>query len=232
MTETVTDAKIGTINDIIINPPFDTSAYSINLHIGDCMEFMRKQEDEAFDLAVVDPDFGLDKKISNGGTWAAKYKGFDGKLGGKPTKEYFDELFRVSKNQIVWGGNYFIDMLYPTRCFLIWDKKARMNTLADCEMAWTSFDRNAKIFTHVRNTGEKRIHICQKPIALYRWIYRNYAKKGYKILDTHMGSGSSAIAAALEAELGLIYHGVEIDTTYYQNAATRIKNALSQGVIF
>lgn len=232
MTETATDAKIGTINNIIINPPFDTSAYSINLHLGDCMEFMRKQEDEAFDLAVVDPDFGLDKKISNGGTWAAKYKGFDGKLGGKPTKEYFDELFRVSKNQIVWGGNYFIDMLYPTRCFLIWDKKARMDTLADCEMAWTSFDRNAKIFTHVRNTGEKRIHICQKPIALYRWVYRNYAKKGYKILDTHMGSGSSAIAAALEAELGLIYHGVEIDTTYYQNAATRIKNALSQGVIF
>lgn len=232
MTEIATDAKIGNINDIIINPPFDTCAYSINLHIGDCMEFMHKQEDKAFDLAVVDPDFGLDKKISNGGTWAAKYKGFDGKLGGKPTKEYFDELFRVSKNQIIWGGNYFIDMLYPTRCFLIWDKKARMDTLADCEMAWTSFDRNAKIFTHVRNTGEKRIHICQKPIALYRWIYTNYAKKGYKILDTHMGSGSSAIAAALEAELGLIYHGVEIDTTYYQNAATRIKNALSQGVMF
>lgn len=232
MTEVATDAKIGTINDIIINPPFDTGAFSINLHIGDCMDFMRKQEDEAFDLAVVDPDFGLDKKISNGGTWAAKYKGFDGKLGGKPTKEYFDELFRVSKNQIVWGGNYFIDMLYPTRCFLIWDKKARMDTLADCEMAWTSFDRNAKIFTHVRNTGEKRIHICQKPIALYRWIYRNYARKGYKILDTHMGSGSSAIAAALEPELGLIYHGVEIDTTHYQNAATRIKNALSQGVMF
>lgn len=232
MTGTITDNKVGSINDIIINSPFGASEYSINLHIGDCMEFMRKQEDEAFDLAVVDPDFGLDKKISNGGTWAAKYKGFDGKLGGKPTKEYFDELFRVSKNQIIWGGNYFIDMLYPTRCFLIWDKKARMDTLADCEMAWTSFDRNAKIFTHVRNTREKRIHICQKPIALYRWIYRNYAKKGYKILDTHMGSGSSAIAAALEAELGLIYHGVEIDTTYYQKAATRIKNALSQGVIF
>lgn len=232
MTETATDAKIGTINDIIINPPFDTGAFSINLHIGDCMEFMRKQEDEAFDLAVVDPDFGLDKKISNGGTWAAKYKGFDGKLGGKPTKEYFDELFRVSKNQIVWGGNYFIDMLYPTRCFLIWDKKPKMYTLADCEMAWTSFDKNAKIFTHVRNTSEKRIHICQKPIPLYRWIYRNYAQKGYKILDTHMGSGSSAIAAALEAELELIYHGVEIDTTYYQKAATRIKNTLSQGMIF
>ena len=107
-----------------------------------------------------------------------------------------------------------------------------MNTLADCEFAWTSFDKNAKIFTHVRNTSEKRIHICQKPIPLYRWIYQNYAKKGYKILDTHMGSGSSAIAAGLEAELSLIYHGCEIDTTYYQNAATRIKNALAQGVIF
>ena len=232
MTEVITETITGDISNIIANPPFDGSAYSINLHLGDCMEVMSKYEDNYFDLAVVEPDFGLDKKISNGGTWAAKYKGFDGKLGGKPTKEYFDELFRVSKNQIIWGGNYFIDMLYPTRCFLIWDKKARMNTLADCEMAWTSFDKNAKIFTHVRNTSEKRIHICQKPIALYRWIYRNYAKKGYKILDTHMGSGSSAIAAGLEAELSLIYHGCEIDPTYYQNAATRIKNALAQGVIF
>ena len=104
MAETITDNKAGSINDITINSPFGTNGFSINLHIGDCMEFMSKYEDNYFDLAVVDPDFGLDKKISNGGTWAAKYKGFDGKLGGKPTKEYFDELFRVSKNQIVWGG--------------------------------------------------------------------------------------------------------------------------------
>ena len=104
MTEVITETIIGDIYNITANPPFDGSAYSINLHLGDCMEVMRKYEDNYFDLAVIEHNFGLDKKISNGGTWAAKYKGFDGKLGGKPTKEYFDELFRVSKNQIVWGG--------------------------------------------------------------------------------------------------------------------------------
>ena len=152
----------------------------IVLYNEDCMNVMRGYSDGYFDVAVVDPDSGLNEKISKGGTWASKYKGFDGALGGVPTKEYFDELFRVSRNQIIWGGNYFIDMLYPTRCFLIWDKKARMKTLAHCEMAWTSFDKNAKIFTHVRNTNEKRIHICQKPIALYEWIFMNYAKKIHK----------------------------------------------------
>ena len=123
----------------------------------DCLEYMRSLPDKHFDLCIADPDYGLDKKISGGGTWAAKYKGFDGCLGGKPSKELISEIIRVSKNQIIWGGNYFIDMLYPTRCFLIWDKKARLETLADCEMAWTSFDKNAKIFTHPRNTSEKRV---------------------------------------------------------------------------
>ena len=159
----------------------------------------------------------------------SKYKGFDGALGGVPTKEYFEELFRVSKNQIIWGGNYFIDMLYPTRCFLIWDKKARMNTLADCEMAWTSFDKNAKIFTHVRNTSEKRIHICQKPIALYEWIFTNYAQKGDKILDTHLGSGSSAIAAH---KCGMEFVGCETNREYYESALLRINTHKSQLSLF
>lgn len=192
----------------------------ISLYNGDCMEYMKSLPDNYFDLAIVDPDYALNGKISKGGTWAKKYKGFDGALGGKPTKEYFDELFRISKNQIVWGGNYFIDLLYPTRCFLIWDKKARMNTLADCEMAWTSFDKNAKIFTHPRNTGEKRVHICQKPIALYEWIMNNYAKPNERILDTHLGSGSSAIAAH---RLGFEFVGVEINKQYFDSALTRIK---------
>lgn len=192
----------------------------ISLYNGDCMEYMKSLPDGFFDLAIVDPDYALNGKISKGGTWAKKYKGFDGALGGKPTKEYFDELFRISKNQIVWGGNYFIDLLYPTRCFLIWDKKARMNTLADCEMAWTSFDKNAKIFTHPRNTGEKRVHICQKPIALYEWIMNNYAKPNERILDTHLGSGSSAIAAH---RLGFEFVGVEINKQYFDSALTRIK---------
>ena len=195
----------------------------------DCVEYMKNIKDNHFDLAIVDPDFGLNEKISQGGTWAAKYKGFDGNLGGIPTQEYFDELFRISKNQIIWGGNYFINMLYPTRCFLIWDKKARMPTLADCEMAWTSFDKNAKIFTHVRNTGEKRVHICQKPIALYEWILRNYAKEGDRIIDTHLGSGSSAIASH---KLGFEFVGLEINETYFENAIKRIKNHTSQPELF
>lgn len=201
----------------------------VTLFQGDCMDVMRQYEDNYFDLAIVDPDFGLDEKISKGGTWAAKYKGFDGSLGGKPTKEYFDELFRISKNQIVWGGNYFIDLLYPSRCFLIWDKKARMQTLADCEMAWTSFDKNAKIFTHPRNTGEKRIHICQKPIALYEWIIDNYTKDGDKLIDTHLGSGSSAIAAHNKNRE---FVGCEINETYLNETISRINRHLSQQKLF
>ena len=201
----------------------------ISIYHADCMDIMREYPNDYFDLAVVDPDFGLDSKISQGGTWASKYKGFDGKLGGKPTKEYFDELFRVSKNQIVWGGNYFIDLLYPTRCFLIWDKKARMRTLADCEMAWTSFDKNAKIFTHVRNTSEKRIHICQKPIALYEWIYANYASSEAKILDTHLGSGSSAIAAH---KANIEFVGIELNEVYFNETIKRIKNHILQQSLF
>lgn len=172
----------------------------------DNMAVMARYPDKFFDLAVVDPDYGLDDKISSGGTWASKYKKGDGELGGKPDGEYFKTLFRVSKNQIVWGGNYFLEFLPSSRCFIIWDKKARMETLADFEIAWTSFDLNAKIFTHVRNTSEKRIHITQKPVALYEWILKNYAKPGDKILDTHMGSQSSRIAAY---KLGFDYWGYQ-----------------------
>lgn len=196
----------------------------IVIYHADCMEVMREYPDGYFDLAVVDPDYGLNGKISKGGTWAAKYKGFDGSLGGKPDKDYFNELFRVSKNQIVWGGNYFIDMLYPTRCYLIWDKKNGMKTLADCEMAWTSFDKNARIFAHGRNSG-KRIHITQKPVALYKWIYDNYASPSFKILDTHLGSGSSAIAAHIS---DLEFVGVEINEGFYKSAVERIAATIGE----
>lgn len=202
---------------------------SLELVCGDCMEYLKTIPDNYFDLAVCDPDYGLNDKIVKGGTWATKYKGMDGTLGGKPTKEYFDELFRVSKNQIIWGGNYFIDLLYPTRCFLIWDKHSRLPTLADCEMAWTSFDKNAKIFTHPRNTSEKRIHICQKPIPLYSWIYDNYSKAGERILDTHLGSGSSAIAAHL---CGREFVGVEINPTFFGETIERVKKHVQQQKLF
>lgn len=201
----------------------------ITLHCCDCLEYMKNVEDGYFDLAVVDPDFGLNEKISQGGTWAAKYKGFDGVLGGKPGKEYFEQLFRISKNQIVWGGNYFIDMLYPTRCYLIWDKAQKMDTLADCEFAWTSFQSNAKVYKSGRNTGEKRIHICQKPIGLYEWIYEKYTKDGDKIIDTHLGSGSSAIAAY---RMKRSFVGIEINGTYFNNAVERIEKHMSQLSLF
>lgn len=195
-----------------------------------CMNLMARYPDKYFDLAVVDPDFGLDEKISSGGTWAAKYKKGDGNLGGKPTKEYFNELFRVSKNQIIWGGNYFIDHLFPSRCFLIWDKVAHMDTLADCEVAWTSFDMNTKIFKHVRNTTETRIHICQKPVKLYDWIYHNYLPQGGKVLDTHLGSGSSRIAAHKAGNID--FTGCELDPDYFEAAEKRFNQFAAQLTIF
>lgn len=197
---------------------------NITLICDDCMNVMRGTEGTLAELAVCDPDYGLGKKISAGGTYANKYKGFDGILGGKPDKGYFDELCRVSDNQVIWGGNYF-DFLPPTRCFLIWEKKDRNNTMADCEYAWTSFDRNAKSVLLARNPhgisgNDRRIHICQKPVQLYVWIYDLLAKPGERILDTHMGSGSSAIAAY---ETGHSYVGVEINPDYFNKAVARIE---------
>jgi len=185
---------------------------------GDNMEYMAKFPDKFSDLGCVDPDYGLNDLLTIGGTWSAKYKNNEGMLGGKPDKAYFDELFRISKNQVIWGGNYF--NLPENRCFLIWDKVAQMPSLTDCEYAWTSFDNNAKIFRHVRNTSEKRIHITQKPIALYRWIFDNFAKKGDKIIDTNLGSASSRIAAF---DLDLDFYSCEFNKDHYQNGNNRFE---------
>lgn len=201
----------------------------LDLRNCDCMEMMKEFPDKYFELAIVDPDFGLNEKISQGGTWANKYKKEDGNLGGKPDNNYFKELFRVSKNQIIWGGNYFIDNLYPTRCFIIWDKIAKMETLADCEIAWTSFDRNSKIYCHTRNSQETRIHICQKPIKLYKWLLKNYAKQGDKILDTHLGSMSSAIACW---DMGFDLTGSELDKDYYEQGIKRVEQHKKQLQLF
>lgn len=192
----------------------------------DCMEGMKNFPDKYFELAVVDIPYGLGDKLTNGGTWASKYKKGDADWDKLPTQEYFDELFRVSENQIIWGGNYA--SLPPTRSFLIWDKVALMETMADCEFAWTSFDRNAKIFRHPRNTIEKRIHITQKPIKLYDWIFMNYAKPGDKILDTHLGSGSSRISAH---KAGLDFTGYELDKDYFEASEKRFQIFKSQEVL-
>ena len=193
----------------------------------DCMEYMATLPDKAFELAIVDPPFGLGDKLTTGGTWAAKYTTGDADWDKAPHDDYFKELFRVSEHQIIWGGNYFV--LPPTRCFLIWDKVAHMETMADCEQAWTSFDKNAKIFKHVRNTSEVRIHMCQKPIKLYEWLLTNYAKPGDRILDTHLGSGSSAIACN---NLGFEIVGCELDKDYFEASCKRIEQATVQQRMF
>ena len=169
-----------------------------------------------------------------GGTWSVKYQ-----TGGvfstdkdirhwdvAPTKEYFNELARVSKNQIIWGGNYFD--LPPTRCFLIWEKLSISEnfSMAMCEYAWTSFNDNAKIFKYApQGNKEKRFHPTQKPIELYHWVLNRYAKKGDKILDTHVGSASSLIACH---NMGLDFVGFELDRYYYEQAQKRMEQYFSQ----
>lgn len=206
---------------------------NIRLIHGDCMDFMRTLPDNAFDLAVVDPPYS--KAGGNvgrtGGTWAAKYGTYIRNWDIAPSDEYFKELFRVSRNQIIWGGNYF--NLPPTRCFLIWRKLSISEnfTMAMAEYAWTSFDGNAKVFDCAPQgkKNDPRIHPCQKPAALYKWILERYAKEGDKILDTHLGSGSSAIAAW---DLGFEFTGIEIDEEYYNNAVKRFKTHTTQQKLF
>ncbi len=189
----------------------------------DNMVLMARYPDKYFDLACIDIPYGLGDKLTQGGTWASKYKKGDANWDVLPNDIFFKELFRVSKNQIIWGGNYV--NLPPTRCFIIWDKIAQMDTMADCEFAWTSFDKNAKIFRHIRNTTEKRIHITQKPIKLYKWLLDRYAKQGDKILDTHLGSGSIAIACH---DYGFHLTACELDKEYFDKAIKRIKNHVAQ----
>lgn len=184
---------------------------------------MKQFPDKHFELACVDPPYGIgDEKLTQGGTWASKYKKGDASWDVKPSKDYWEQLFRVSKNQIVWGANYFIDQLRPSRGFIIWDKIAHLPTMADCEFAWVSIDSNAKICKVLRATqsDETRLHICQKPVALYKWIFTNYAKQGDKILDKHLGSQSSRIAAY---QMGFDFYGCELDPDYFEAGNKRFE---------
>jgi len=203
------------------------------------MELMARYEDNHFDLAIVDPPYGIgvtkNKRLNN-----ISNKDWDNEI---PKKEYFEELKRVSKNQIIWGGNYFIEHLSNTRCYLNWDKLNHSDTYADCEMAWTSFDKNAKIFKYmwdgnrygfigaIKGVGKKsiRMHPTQKPIALYEWLLMNYAKEGDKILDTHLGSGSIAIACH---NLKFDLTACELDKEYYKEAMKRITKHKQQLTMF
>lgn len=193
-----------------------SEAYNI-----DCMEYMRSLPDGYFDLAVVDPPYGLPKDSSNG----------RGKLKNRvfnqghitdwdvaPTEAYFHELRRVSKQQVIWGGNYF--PLPPTRCFLVWDKCQPWENFSQAELAWTSFTRPAKLFRFDNRGGGGKIHPTQKPVELYTWIFRHFAEKGARVLDTHLGSGSSRIAAY---RAGLDFYGCEIDKGYFDAQEKRFR---------
>ena len=193
----------------------------------DCMEGMKHFPDKYFDLAIVDPPYGI--SITNAGR-LRRYNSDNKKWDDKPpSKEYFDELFRVSKNQIIWGGNYFD--LPPTKCFLIWDKQQPENiSFASCEFAWTSLDGVAKTFyKNPVNADGFRIHPTQKPVDLYYWILRRYAKTGDKILDTHVGSASSLVACH---NAGFDFIGFEIDEHFYNLANQRLSAEMAQLRLF
>ena len=194
------------------------------------MEFLRATPDNAYDLAIVDPPYGLGDVLVAGGTWSVKYQAKGAKWDVKPEAEYFEQLRRVSKNWIVWGANYYSEHLPPTRGFVVWHKPNMegMHTMANCELAWTSFDRNAKTVSITR-PNEDRIHVCQKPVKLYDWLLANYAKPGDRILDTHMGSGSIAIACHFR---GHPLTACEIDPEYFAAAKARIERETRQLTLF
>jgi site-specific DNA-methyltransferase (adenine-specific) len=207
----------------------------------DCMDMMARYPDRHFDLAVVDPPYGGGHRLvrdsaanirvnRTGGGWGAKHgnkiEGWDM----PPAQEYFSELFRVSKNQIIWGGNYF--NLPPTRGFIVWDKFVGEGfTMAMCEDAWTSFNRNAKkvAVCPIGTARDPHIHPTQKPVKLYKWLLGNYAEPGQSILDTHMGSGSIAIACH---DLGFDLTACELDADYFNAAMERIEAHNKQGTLF
>ena len=183
----------------------------------DCLEAMKNYPDKYFELAIVDPPYGISINMNMGRKKNKRKKHVDKKWDDEiPSKEYFNELRRVSQNQIIWGGNYF--ELGPTLHFIFWDKQFPAGlSFSDGEFAWTSFDRANKAY-RLRISEEHRIHPTQKPVALYRWLLKNYAKEGDKILDTHLGSGSSRIAADME---GYDFTGYELDTDYFNASVKR-----------
>jgi site-specific DNA-methyltransferase (adenine-specific) len=215
----------------------------------DCIEGMKQFPDKYFDLAIVDPPYGIgvgSMAYTNGvqivGNALAKRRDYSGhkEWDRKPPKqEYFNELFRVSKQQVIWGGNYFTDKLPPTKSWLVWDKRCAekyTNDFADCELAWCS-KGVARVFRYLYNgmiqenmkNKEDRFHPTQKPIALYEWIINHYAKEGDIILDTHVGSASSLIACH---NTNHKFVGFELDPIYYKKAKERLDAELAQTNIF
>lgn len=215
----------------------------------DCMAYMATLPDKAFDLAIVDPPYGIGCDavgMSNRASNSPKFKGYRGKqfAGGEWDKEpmpyeYFMELKRVSKHQIIWGANHFIQNIPQANSssWVVWYKNGQnpQSTNADCELAYTSHKTAVRYFRYdwsgfgAINAGEDKVHPTQKPVALYKWLLKNYAKEGDRILDTHLGSGSSAIAAH---DGGFEFVGCEIDANYYAAAVKRFNIHKMQQVLF
>ena len=201
----------------------------INITNEDNMKLMARYEDNHFDLAIVDPPYGIGMDGKN--NWSGskhELKEWDNEA---PSFEYFNELLRVSKNQIIWGANHFISRIpIDSKCWLIWDKKNDGFSFADGEMAWTSFDTAVRFFRYHRaQQTDKRIHPTQKPKQLYCWILDNYAKDGNKILDTHLGSGSIALACH---DRNFDLTACELDTEYYNASLKRLKQHQAQQTLF
>jgi len=209
----------------------------ISIYNEDCLQALKAMADKQFDLAIVDPPYGIGMDSTHFKTKSSNAKPND--YGKKdwdncvPDKIYFDELRRVSKNQIVWGGNYFVENLTNSSCWVVWDKDNGDSIHADCELAWTSFKTGVKkvkwLWHGMRQQNmknkEKRIHPTQKPVALYKWLLYKFAKEGDKILDTHLGSGSIAIACW---DMGYDLTAYEVDKEYYDNACKRLETHKAQ----
>lgn len=220
---------------------------NIQLTCEDNKALMARYPDKYFEMAIVDVPYGIgeDGSRNKSRSKLAKSKDYGNKGwdNTSPAPEYFAELFRVSKNQVIWGANHFISkMPFDSSCWVVWDKVNGENDFADCELAWTSFPTAVRQVTFMwhgfmqgsdytgkmqgdKRLNEKRIHPTQKPVALYKWLLKNYAKPGYKILDTHLGSMSIAIACH---DMGFDFVGCEIDKDYYDAACKRFKEQTMQ----
>ena len=219
---------------------------NLSFYNGDCMELLKQTPDNYYSLALVDPPYGIGfsdyERVSSGIKVKERYtkngkKDWDK---GIPTAEYFEQLFRVSKNQIIWGGNYFD--LPPTQCFIFWYKQNPVPNFADGELAWTSFKKPAVCIDYryygnlqgKTSVTDKKTHPTQKPVQLYEWILNKYANDNDKILDTHLGSGSIAIAIDKASTLdkkSITFVGIELDPDYFQAAVERFKNHKRQCVL-
>jgi len=212
--------------------------------LADCMDIMKNIPDKYFELAIVDPPYGINVCSMGLGKGGGLYRGEKNyKLGQwdsqAPDLNYFNELYRISKNQIIWGANHFIETINKnSSAWIFWDKNNGASDFADGELAWSSFEKPVRKFKYTwsgfiqENMGknkEERQHPTQKPIALYRWLLQNYAKPGDKIIDTHSGSGSLACACHLE---GFDFLAIEKDEDYYKASCERLDTLRSQGTLF